>query len=70
MLQNCIYRGETVHKGKSYPGEHEAIVDEALWNAVQATLTGDPVGSRRWGLASKEAKPVGWHPIRCREASG
>ena len=28
MLQNRIYRGEIVHKDKSYPGEHEAIVDE------------------------------------------
>ena len=24
MLQNRIYRGEIVHKGKSYPGEHES----------------------------------------------
>ena len=39
MLQNRIYRGEIVHKGKSYPGEHEAIVDEALWNNVQAILS-------------------------------
>jgi hypothetical protein len=39
MLQNRIYRGEIVHKGKSYPGEHEAIVDEALWNTVQAILS-------------------------------
>ncbi len=39
MLQNRIYRGEIVHKGKSYPGEHEAIVDEELWNNVQAILT-------------------------------
>ena len=38
MLQNRIYRGETVHKDKSYPGEHEAIVDERLWNKVQAIL--------------------------------
>jgi hypothetical protein len=38
MLQNRIYRGEIVHKGKSYPGEHEAIVDQALWNNVQAVL--------------------------------
>jgi site-specific DNA recombinase len=37
-LQNRIYRGVIVHKGNSYPGEHEAIVDEALWNNVQATL--------------------------------
>src|SRR5215510_6336743 len=38
MLQNRIYRGEIVHRGKSYPGEHEAIVDEALWTNVQAIL--------------------------------
>jgi DNA invertase Pin-like site-specific DNA recombinase len=38
MLQNRIYRGEIVHKEASYKGEHEAIVDEALWDAVQRTL--------------------------------
>src|SRR6188474_766957 len=38
MLQNRIYRGETVHKDKAYPGEHEALVDEVLWNEVQALL--------------------------------
>jgi site-specific DNA recombinase len=38
MLQNRVYRGEIVHKGRSYAGEHEAIVDEALWNKVQAIL--------------------------------
>lgn len=39
MLQNQIYRGEIVHKDKRYPGEHEAIVDETLWNNVQAVLS-------------------------------
>jgi site-specific DNA recombinase len=43
MLQNRIYRGEIVHKGKSYPGEHEGIVDEALWNTVQAILSANRV---------------------------
>jgi len=38
MLQNRVYRGETVHKDKSYPGEHDAIIDERLWNEVQAIL--------------------------------
>ena len=38
MLQNRIYRGEIVHKDKAYPGLHEPIVDEPLWNAVQAAL--------------------------------
>src|SRR6187401_2021677 len=38
MLQNRVYRGETVHKEKSYPGEHDAIIDERLWNEVQVIL--------------------------------
>jgi site-specific DNA recombinase len=38
MLQNRIYRGEITHKGNAYPGEHPAIVDEALWDKVQAVL--------------------------------
>ena len=27
MLQNRIYRGEIVHQGEAYPGQHEAIID-------------------------------------------
>ena len=38
LLKNPVYRGKIVHKGKVYDGEHEAIVYEALWNAVQAQL--------------------------------
>ena len=38
MLQNRIYRGEITHKGNSYPGEHPAIVDQPLWDEVQAVL--------------------------------
>jgi DNA invertase Pin-like site-specific DNA recombinase len=38
LLQNRIYRGEVVHKGVVYPGEHEPIVDEKLWSAVQDRL--------------------------------
>ena len=38
LLHNRIYRGEVVHKGTVYPGEHKAIVDEELWSAVQARL--------------------------------
>lgn len=38
LLSNRIYLGETVHKGKSYPGEHDAIVSQELFDAVQAKL--------------------------------
>ena len=38
MLQNRIYRGEITHNGKSYPGEHPAIIEQPLWDEVQAML--------------------------------
>jgi site-specific DNA recombinase len=37
-LQNHIYRGEIVHKGQSHRGEHKPIIDQPLWDAVQAQL--------------------------------
>ena len=47
MLQNRIYRGETTHKGNAYPGEHKAIVDQALWDEVQAVLSENRVDRDR-----------------------
>jgi site-specific DNA recombinase len=38
MLQNRIYRGEIVHNQQSYLGEHKPIIDQPLWDAVQAQL--------------------------------
>src|SRR4030088_966343 len=34
ILQNRLYCGEIVHKDQSYPGEHRAIIDPALWDTV------------------------------------
>jgi site-specific DNA recombinase len=39
LLQNRLYRGEISHKGAVYPGEHAAIIDATLWDAVQQQLT-------------------------------
>jgi site-specific DNA recombinase len=47
MLRNRIYRGEIVHKDKGYPSEHEAIIDETLWNNVQAILAENRVDRAR-----------------------
>jgi len=48
LLRNRIYRGEVVHKGIVHPGEHQAIVDEGFWNAVQEKLSGNiRMGRRR-----------------------
>ena len=41
MLQNRIYRGEVVHKEQSHPGEHPPIIDQPMWDAVQAQLAGN-----------------------------
>jgi site-specific DNA recombinase len=45
LLHNRLYRGEAVHKGQSHPGEHQAIVDQDLWDKVHAIL-GDSPGKR------------------------
>jgi site-specific DNA recombinase len=45
LLSNRIYRGYIVHKDNAYPGEHEPIVDEELWNDVQALLADNACGS-------------------------
>ena len=47
LLQNRVYRGDVVHKGISYPGEHERIIDEELWSAVQAGLTNQLIAAIR-----------------------
>jgi len=38
ILNNRTYLGETTHKGKSYPGEHDAIVPPELFDRVQCRL--------------------------------
>jgi DNA invertase Pin-like site-specific DNA recombinase len=42
VLSNRTYRGEAMHKGKSHPGEHAAIVPQAMWDAAHALLTISP----------------------------
>jgi hypothetical protein len=41
-----------VHKGVAYPGEHQPIVDEELWNAVQARLSANLTERRQARIAS------------------
>jgi DNA invertase Pin-like site-specific DNA recombinase len=42
ILSNRVYLGEAVHKGTAYPGEHDAIVSQAQWDAVHAVLQVSP----------------------------
>ena len=38
LLTNPVYIGRIRHKEQSYPGQHSAIIDDALWEKVQAKL--------------------------------
>ncbi len=38
LLRNRLYLGEIPHRGTTYPGQHAAIVDADLFEAVQADL--------------------------------
>jgi DNA invertase Pin-like site-specific DNA recombinase len=42
LLSNRVYRGEAVHKGTAYPGEHDAIIEQDLWDRVHAILRESP----------------------------
>ncbi len=44
LLRNRVYRGMIVHRDRVHPGAHTAIIDEALFDAVQEGLT---AGARR-----------------------
>ncbi|NMG17407.1 recombinase family protein [Aromatoleum bremense] len=37
-LRNPLYLGMISHKGKTFPGQHEPILDQALWDQAQAIL--------------------------------
>jgi DNA invertase Pin-like site-specific DNA recombinase len=42
IISNSVYVGEARHKGTSYPGEQEALIDRALWRRVQDILKEHP----------------------------
>ena len=53
LLNARIYLGEITHKGNSYPGQHEAIIDQTLWDQVQAKLSTNR-RARRHGVTARE----------------
>ena len=55
LINNRVYLGEAVHKGTSYPGEHDAIVTRELWDAVHAILKESPRKRRAENRSQSEA---------------
>lgn len=46
LLTNPTYLGKVRHKGRVYEGQHQSIIDEELWQAVQNRLTSQAVTRR------------------------
>jgi len=59
MLQNRIYRGEIVYKKQPYLGEHEPIIDQPLWDAVQAQLASNAAHHHNGGKTRPPSLLVG-----------
>ncbi len=55
ILANRVYLGEAVHKGVSHPGEHAAIIEQAIWDKVHAILEGN---ARRRGNLTRAQTPA------------
>ena len=46
MLTNPVYAGKIRYKGQIYDGQHEAMIDQALWDDVQQKLKSASVRQR------------------------
>lgn len=55
MLSNRTYIGEAVHRGASYPGEHDAIIERGLWDKVHLILK---ESSRARGTRTRSQTPA------------
>ena len=47
ILTNPIYAGRIRHKGQVFEGKHPAIIDPALWDALQERMSGGAAKARR-----------------------
>src|ERR1700731_745254 len=59
MLQNRIYRGEIVHNQQSHLGEYKPIIDQPLWDAVQAQLASNAAQRNNGGKTRPPSLLVG-----------
>jgi DNA invertase Pin-like site-specific DNA recombinase len=59
MLRNVIYAGRIAHKDETYRGKHPAIVDDATFAAVQASLAENRQGHRTRARAAGSSPLAG-----------
>jgi DNA invertase Pin-like site-specific DNA recombinase len=68
LLSNVLYTGSVSHKGTVYAGEHDAIVDRELWNAVGEQLRAN--GAHLRGRKHDRHDALLQSVLRCGECQG
>jgi len=58
LLTNPVYIGRIRHKDQSYPGQHPAIIDVALWEEVQSRLIAASARPRGRSEATTEPRAL------------
>jgi site-specific DNA recombinase len=59
MLQNRIYLGEITHKDKSFPGQQPAIIEQELWDRVQARMQANLQGGHKRPRSTEKSPLAG-----------
>ena len=59
ILHNRIYLGEITHKKASYPGQHAAIIDQKMWDQVQAQFQSNLQAPRKRPRATEQSLLMG-----------
>ena len=54
-LYNRTYLGEVIHKDNTYPGEHERIVSQTMWDRAHAVIEEN---TRTWAKHSRAKAPA------------
>lgn len=72
LLRNPVYLGKIRHKDKTWPGQHDAILDEDLWTRVQDRMktAASRSRSRDTGPQSRITDPGAWLTGKLRDETG
>ena len=59
LLSNAVYVGEIRHKAQTYPGQHQAIIDRATFDAVRVNLDANSNGTNAQATAAASSPLAG-----------
>ena len=66
LLSNPVYIGKIAHRGTVHDGQHDAIIEQGLWDRVQAKLKANAQGEQR----AKTVKSASLLAGRCFDGDG